>query len=330
MKLLIKALKHKSIRGVLVVVFLFSCFPVFLSNPVSAFTLRPGIFDISVQPGETHTGTIFVVNDENAEQTYYITTQKFFAKGESGQQEFLPLSDTKGLPSWIYFFEPFFILKPGEAREIPFRVRVPLDAAAGGYYAAIFFSTQPPLQKPQGKIVAGARTGSLVLLTVPGALVQKIALNQFTLDDASVSHLPVAFQTTMENQGNVHVKPQGTITIKNYFGSKVARLPLNPNESHVLPESRRQFMVIWQPQPTRPGSGFWHEAREEWRNFALGRYQATLEVPGGSQQPMQTASLTFFVWPWHLLICIVGFLILLVILARLYRKWILYRATAKS
>jgi hypothetical protein len=297
----------------------------FLMTPVSAFSLQPALIDVEVQPGGTQEVTIDVVNDENIERIYYISIQKFFPKGETGQQEFLPLSDTSGLPSWIFVSQPFITLKPGEARTIPFAIRTPLDARAGGYYAAIFFSTEPPLQKSGGKILTGARTGALVFLTIQGQLSPKLELKGFSVSPMGASSLPVLFDVSLENTGNIHTVPKGTIVIKNLFGSVVARLPMNEFGSRVLPNSARVFSIVWQKQPPILGTGVWHTIKEEWRNFGLGKYTASLEVSGAESLPDQT----FSIWPWHLLAFIISGFILILILLRLYKKWIVHRATVR-
>ncbi|MBM3204611.1 hypothetical protein FJZ48_01360 [Candidatus Uhrbacteria bacterium] len=291
---------------------------------VSAFSLQPALFDISVPPGGTHQATISVVNDEKVERTYYTTIQKFFPKGESGQQEFLPLSDISGLPSWLFVTDPIFVLKPGESRSVSFMIRTPLDAQAGGHYAAVFFSTEPPIQRATGKILAGARTGVLIFLTIQGQLSARLEAKEFSANPTSIQHLPVLFRARVENTGNIHTIPRGEIIIKNYFGSEVTRLPLNPLESRILPNSARAFFVTWQKTAPRPGKGFWHEVGEEWRNFGLGRYRAQLELDG-----VATAPVVFTVFPWQFLLCAFVVLLLFIVLLKLYRRWILYRATAR-
>ncbi|HEU0051226.1 MAG TPA: hypothetical protein VFQ60_04190 [Patescibacteria group bacterium] len=299
-----------------------------IARPLFAFSLSPAINDISLQPGGIYSGIISVMNDTDAEETYYLSIQKFLPKGDAGQEEFLPIWETSGLPKWIYLNAPSVTLKAGESRSVPFTIRVPANAVPGGYYAALFFSNRPPIMGPQGRVVTGARTGSLILLTVEGRLVKKLALQSFALETATqLRSLPAGFETVLENQGNIHVIPDGKITIKNYFGYTAAVLPLNPDGARVLPNSTRRFSSVWQSAVPLNGNGFWHHAAEELRNFAIGRYTATLQLQGPGSENVQPTSLVFYVWPWELLMCLAGFFVLLIVCIRLYRHWVIYRAT---
>lgn len=295
-------------------------------SDANAFRLRPALLDITVKPGESHTGQVTILNDEDTEQTYYIFLQKFFPKGESGQQEFLPWSDISGLPSWLELESSVVTLKAGESRDVRFLIRVPVQTLAGGQYAALFFSTVSPFQLAQGKILTGARTGTLLLVTVDGGVSRKLDLQDFQLTDGeSLHHLPVSFEVVMKNEGNVHIVPEGRILIKNMLGLETTSLEINPSHAYILPGSMRRFRVMWQHVlPRLNEGGFWHEVWEEGRNFAIGKYTATLMIEGGGSK-----SRVFWVWPWHLFLVLVGGLILFLLLTRQYGRWVLRRAVRR-
>jgi len=298
--------------------------------PASAFTLQPALFDVSINPGSTFQGTLSVSNDETAEQTYFLSIQKFVPKGEMGQQQFLPLENVEGLPQWIFLKQPSLTLRPGESRDIPFSIRVPEDALSGGYYAAIFFSTQPPLMAAQQKIVTGAKVGALMLVSVEGELVHRLRIADFGLDTpASIRSLPASFRLKLENLGNTHVRPEGDVTITNFFGSTVARLPINTEAARILPASARRFSFSWLKEGVRGGSGFFHEVGEEWRNFAIGTYTATLAIRGVDTESALPLSLSFSVWPTHLFICFIGLIVLVLIGLKLFAAFVIRRATVK-
>jgi len=58
-------------------------------------------------------------------------------------------------------------------------------------------------------------------------------------------------ETRVENTGNVHFKPTGTLTIKNMFGSEVTTI--NLTSQNVLPDSIRQLINEWDPGITSFG-----------------------------------------------------------------------------
>jgi hypothetical protein len=297
------------------------------SSSASAFSLSPSIVEVAVQPGGASTGLIHVENDESVDRTFYISIQTFIPKGRTGQQEFLPLSETTGLPSWIFLSSPSYTLKAGEAQDIPFTIRVPEGAPVGGHYAAVFFSTAPPMIDGASG-VAGARTGALVFLTVEGKTLEKMRIKEFLLDSpAVVTHLPILFHAVLQNEGNVHVKAEGTVTVKNMFGRVVSRTSLRTFGARVLPGSEREIPLVWmKEQPQLGKEGFWHELGEEWRNFALGPYTATLDVEGPGTADLAPQEIRFSVWPWRLLVIVLVGLIVVLLLLAWYKRLILHRA----
>ncbi len=302
-------------------------FFVFGAQQASALALEPALSDISVSPGTAHDAAIMLTNDEPDTATYYLSIQKFVARGEEGQQEFLPMSDTTGLPSWIFVNQPSLTLQPGEKQRVPFTIRVPEQAIPGGYYVALFFSSVPPVLSPQGMVVVGSKVGALLLVTVEGGSVSSWRVVDHALGmPSSVSHLPAAFDLTIENRGNVHVVPEGTITIKNMFGSIVARLPLQRNQPRVLPSSRRHLLLTWQKEKPNNAQGFFGRVHEEWNNFAIGPYTAYLET--ANKEVTENIEWRFSVWPWRLLICLLIGLFAFLIVMSLYRRWVLRRVIA--
>ncbi len=307
----IKTREHKNRGKISFAVFLCSCVLVFLfpGPSVYAFSVNPALVDVMVDQGQAYRGVIEIRNDETADQTYYLSIQKFLPQGESGQQEFLSPQDTSGLPSWIYFPQPSIVLKTGESRRVPFMIRVPKDALAGGHYAAVFFSTLPPSpQALQHEFLSGSRTGVLLLVTVKGELVKRLELENFSLmTPLRVERLPVSFSVQLKNTGSVHVIPEGNIRIKNWLGQTVALLPVNPQQGRVLPDSNRSFSVVWQEHSS-------------WTNFALGVYSAHLEFYDPSIIVHAPLDVRFEVWPWHFGLIFLGTLAFLFFLFLIWRR----------
>jgi hypothetical protein len=276
-----------------------------IPRPTQAFVVAPSLLEMSLDKTTSKAGLIKVGNDENQTQEYFISIQKFVSKGEGGQQEFLPPSETDGLPNWITFDRPSVVLKPGEERNVPFRVTVPANAAPGGYYAVIFFSNIPPNADANDHLQARARTGVLLFVTVNGKAVERLSLKETSLVGGPLlTRLPAKFVARIENSGTLHEIPMGEVTVRNIFGQTVAKLPLNATQSRILPNSVRAFSAVWQRQSPEEGEGFWRELREEWRNFAFGRYTATFAFVTRSEAPLPSTVLVFSVWPWHVLVLV--------------------------
>lgn len=288
----------------------------FVAKSAAAFSLSPAIQELAIRPGSAATSLITITNDTAVEKTFYLMVQKFLPEGENGGQSFLPLEDTSGLPSWIFFDRASFALKPAESRQIRFTVRVPATASSGGYYAAIFFSDQPPLPSARGLIAHGARTGELLLVTVPGSLVSDLRVAEFrTLPPVARGAFPSGFSFLLENDGNAHVLPQGFIEVKNMLGQIRSSLAFNEKNGRVLPNSRRRFDVLWHAT----GGGFFENLKNEWADFGLGLYIAS---PVMQTPPLKgtVPVARFFVFPWRLGSLALGVLVTFYFASRFFRR----------
>src|SRR5581483_7899599 len=134
-------------------------------NSVFALTVSPIKVEISGDPGQTLGGNITLINEEGQPQKFYSSFANFEAKGESGTPYFVPA--TSGLGTWISVASEVD-LKPGEQKSLPYTITIPKGTPSGGYYAAIFWSTTPPVpvQGSDQQVSISGRLGILVLLTV--------------------------------------------------------------------------------------------------------------------------------------------------------------------
>lgn len=293
----------------------------FAPSVVRAVAIGPTVFDFSADPGQSVDASLTIRNDEAQPRSYFLQIQKFVPKGEYGQQEFLPLSDTAGLPSWIYLSMPAVTLNPGQSLNVPFAVRIPQEATPGSYYAALFVSGQAEGSGGGSGTGLTARVGALVFLTVQGALTERVNLVDFQrTSDGVLSHLPVAFALTLRNEGNAHMTPEGSLEIRNLLGGRVHTVTINEQRGKVLPASSRRLVMEWAKVSPKEGSGFLHEVREEWSNFGLGMYRAELKlttrgVTGDAPQ------LYFWVLPWRLGLLAVLLGLVLVFGIKGVRKW---------
>lgn len=296
--------------------------------PVRALSVNPAIQDIVLDPGKVETRTITVENDETVTQTYVISIQKFIPKGELGQQEFLDARDTSGLPEWMYVDKPEITLAPGQSGTIQVAVRPPADAQPGGHYAALFLSRK---QSSQEQVAMLPRLGILFFVQMNGALTEKLSLQKFETDFVGTyGHLPVGFRTTILNEGNVHVVPNGEIRVKNMFGATVALVPVNPETARVMPGSNRIVASSWSKGKPMPSTGFVQGLMQELMHFGIGSYTATLTMEGrGFTQPVER-SVSFVVWPWRTTVALGAFVILLVALFFAFKKLAIASATAKT
>lgn len=265
------------------------------------FTITPPIFQVNLDPGQTWSSSIRVVNGNPYTITVYANPTPFEPEGEEGRPRIVLSENTfggevpEGFASWIRLSQDPIVIPGEQTAEIPFTVVVPQDAAPGGHYAAVLIGNRPPQSTVEGGTVNVASTiASLFFLTVSGDVVEKGRIRDF-VTEKSLYEVPEArFSLRFENQGNVHLQPQGNITIYNMFGKKRGHVPLNQGKQfgNVLPGSIRKFSFSWKAE-----SGTWD----------IGRYKAEATLGYGKDAKQFAASTVYFyVLPVIPLIEIVG------------------------
>ncbi|MFH1620506.1 MAG: hypothetical protein ABIB04_00280 [Patescibacteria group bacterium] len=295
-----------------------------------AITISPVLFDYTLDPGASTQDAIRVTNDSDQRQTYYLSVQNFVAVGEEGKQEYLPEEDISGLVSWMNLDQKSLTLDARQSGDFNWMIKLPDDAEPGGHYASVFFSTTPDTENNTA-VGVGAKTGVLFLVNVNGDIKESADVESFKVlsRHGFLNRLPVDFEIRVKNQGNVHLKPSGNIAINNLFGNKVASIPVNPNDSRVLPNSIRKVYSTWGPKETEGPKGFFQELAAEWKGFGIGKYKANAEILYGNRGEKMNSTVSFWVFPWRLAVVALTLLLLLIVLFKGYNKLIVKSALGK-
>lgn len=272
---------------------------VFLAQRAAAqfsIGITPLSFELTANPGEVIENYFKVFNpsDDTSVQIEMIV-QDIAPTGEAGHVIIEPAeTETYSLARWVTTDPEEFNLAPKEEKFVKFTINVPENAEPGGHYGVVIAGA---------KVIAGPgavgtavipRVGSLVLLTVPGEMIEALVVENFTAPRYS-EYGPIPFKVRFENTGTVHVRPVALITIVDFFGKKVGEVQLPQN--NVLPDAIRAFEVSWE---------------KKW--LFGGRYTATLSgTYGGENIPLSPVVITFWAFPWKVgigILAFLGFLIL--------------------
>lgn len=301
-------------------------FVLLLPISVSALTLSPTKIEVAVDPGQQAIGEIELLNDEGEDKTFYLSFENFEPRGETGSPYFI--GGGEGLASWITS-EESVTLKPGERLTVPYTISVPSDAVPGGYFAAIFFGTQPPATGEGSQVAIGGKVGSLVLLRVNGPIDESGGVLDFMTASNSrfFAALPIHFSYRFNNTGGDRVVPKGEVVIKNTFGIKTDTLTLNENEGSVLPNSIRKFEFSWtEDELLEADASFFTTAAYQLSHFRLGLYRVSLEAVWGETAQRSNDTIWFIVIPWQLLSLLIIGLVVSRFGLRAYNRAIIARA----
>lgn len=313
-------------------------------------TISPVRFEYDVDPGETVTGEIKLINSTFSDKTLYLYTLNFKSDGQTGtplfHNEELPYSAS--LKEWIQLSEEEFTVKQVEAdnpntKVVEFSITVPEDAEPGGHYAGIIATLVPPgqsLAAGDNNIAFKDERAAIVLLNVSGDVVRTLTVDKFYATDAFSKEkplvslfewMPVGFVTELRNVGNSHTVPLGHIII--YSGdSKVTELHFNEAEGSILKDSSRTFFNRWEgallelkPNLDENGNEITDDNGNVVTRFTVnpgdfnlpfGQYTAKLAVgydDAGSKKIVDAQEITFWVIPWKILLALAIMLVLYIV-----------------
>ncbi len=284
---------------------------------VSAASVSPSLLDITVGRGETIEETISVINTSKVDKTYYLDVIEFTAREEGGEPKFLTSGESSSDHlSWFSFTTDTVIVPAQSKGEIVVDVRVPSDVASGGYYAAVTISESPEDLLASNGAVVDAKIAVLVLLTIEGETVESAQLLDFT-SEMSGELLPtidLEGQYRIQNQGNVHIIPSGTISVTDLFGRTITEIDANEAVGRVLPNSTRVYKVSIS---SGDHVGWYELINYQAQHFAIGPVTATLNLTYGHDLSPIQAQFSFWLIPWQLGITVVLVTALLLLVYKL-------------
>lgn len=262
-------------------------------------SVSPTVFELSANPGQTLDNSFRIVNGTDQPLTLEAGPKNFTASGEEGAVNLTEEETAFSLASWISV-EPAQVVVPARGSQtFDFSIAVPDNAEPGGHFGSVIVKTQPIAVDATGAAVS-QEAGPLILVSVAGDIVRDGQIVDFRSQKSFWEKGPIILETRVENQGNVHFKPSGTIVIKDMFGRQVTTVDLE--ERNALPGTIRKLTNDWSP------------------GFAVGRYTADLSIVFGTDQSVATASTSFIVFPYKVIIPVLLGVILLVFILIRYRR----------
>lgn len=286
--------------------------PVLASTGELSLTITPPLFQLTIGKGETWQSSLKVVNTNPYDLTVYASVMDFEASGEEGRSRLIPMTERGAenysltLADWIEVpLEPVVIARESSL-EIPFSVNIPANAEPGGHYAAILISTSPLREKFNGPTIqVSSRISSLLFLRVKGEVEEKGNIREFRAEKSFYQAPPVNFILRFVNDGNVHLRPRGSIAVYDMWGRERGKIPVNQdsNFGNVLPGSVRKFFFDWE---------------EETSFFEAGRYKAIITLSFGESAYQSVSAIAYFwVLPLKSFLAVVSVAGLLILFAAL-------------
>ncbi len=278
-----------------------------------ALEIAPPVLTLTANPGDTINAQINLRDISTSPLIVTGAINDFSAQGEGGE----PKIDVDQVEPSPYSIKPWMQplqqlnMKPKEIQKLPVVIKVPKDAAPGGYWGVIRFTATPPGVEGTG-VALSASLGSLIFVRVNGDARESMGIEQFYVSepgkDTSASlfeSTPVDFVLRIKNNGTVHEQPISRITVKDAFGREVAVVNMNLEARNVLPGSIRKYT-----EPLDKGA--------LGTTMLFGKYTAEITSTFGSGDKKQTvvSKVDFWVIPYRLILLVVLGLVLLFFVLR--------------
>ncbi|MDD5039658.1 MAG: hypothetical protein PHY34_00745 [Patescibacteria group bacterium] len=275
-----------------------------IPSRMDALEITPAIREITLKPGEEKTAMIDVTNDMPQAVEVTAKAVNFTPKDETSGE---PLYNITGTPTdiatWMTITESTFTLQKDETQAVAVTFAVPATAKAGGHYAGVVFNFGE--KQVAGQVTIQSSVGIPFLATVTGDYTESAEIAKFATKDEKSTYTsgPIVFDPILiENTGDVHLKPMGTVMITNMFGKTVKTFKINEDQSAVLPGYSREYAV-----------GTWKDLGN-----AFGSYTAKVTITAGTVT--ETASANFMVISTMGIVIIAVVLVVLIVVAILLMR----------
>jgi len=292
------------VTAIIVYALLLCPFFAFAQSSLS-LSVSPTIFEMTANPGQEWNSTLRVINNNPFPLTVYATVVNFRPLGEDGASQFYPadISDDvrSSLAEWITVPTGELVIPPEETLTIPIVINPPTDTPPGGHYAAVLVGTRPPETAEGTSVETSQFVSTLFFLRVAGDIVESGSIRSFRTNHLLYEKPEVEFALRFENDGNVHLRPEGEIQIYNMWGQERGFIPVNQKTlfGKVLNDSARTFTFSW---------------TGEWSPADIGRYTAVATLAYGEEGRQFTSSeVAFWIIPWRVVLGV-----LLAIVAMVY------------
>lgn len=272
-----------------------------------SLVVSPPRYDLEARPGETIQKIIKITNNsQDQELILQAFPVDFIVQDDQGTPVKVTVSGSgRYLASpWFTLDQQKLIIPPKATTQVIVMIDIPSNALPGGHYSGVFF--EPLLSRNQKSTISYTTTqiGTLFSLTIAGDIKYDALIKNFSVKTNISEFGPIAFQATIENQSDTHIKPLVSLTIADMFGRQLTDLEL---------ESVNIF-----PFTSRTISGIWDTV------WGFGRYTATLTAAYG---PGLVATRTLFFWilPYRLIAAVLVVILVILVLIIVIRRHLKHR-----
>jgi hypothetical protein len=239
--------------------------------------VQPAVYSIDLDRGNNYNYTIQLQNDSEEDNlNIQVTFETFTASSQEGLPQITPFQVNDPQQDWISVDTQQFSLNKNQTRPVNVALKIPQQAAAGGYYYAIIFN-RISAPTDQSQVILNQRLVSLLFLNVKGEAARQVKFTDFKTNqyvyDPFFDFLDVTSDINLT--GKSFYKPSGVIWSYQNSDKPFSSMPLNPDNRIILPDSTRTFEAVSKPYFSIP-----------WLSNAGGKYDEwSKDQDSGFQRP---------------------------------------------
>jgi len=286
-------LKRRSLLALLSLATIASSLASVVSVSAAGVTLLPSYKYIDVIPGKKAQNVpISIQNNTELELTFSVEIADFGALDDNGGPAIYRgnARPEYGLKNFASLNKADLVVPAGKAKSVSVSILNTDAMKPGGHYGAVLFTLQS--KENTGKVKVEQVISSLLFITKKGGDEAKLTINTTKVSTSAVT-LPKHIETIIQNKGNVHAVPEGTVSITDPIGKTVYSTTLNKERGPVLPGTIRKF--TYQPPNTFL--------------YIPGIYQLHIESNSGTYTEKFMILPTVFLAPLGLAVAIVAFIV---------------------
>lgn len=249
---------------------------VFFAFPLGseAIELSPLRHTLTVDKGEKEIVSIFVTNDQEEQIIITPEVDGFTIDNKTGAAQF---GQDDAAKKWITTKEERFELEPNETKEIVFRINVPENTPPGAHYLGLFAKQDAD----KGQVGIGSRVGTLLFLYVAGEIEESLYRKDFSTNKQLYFLPKFSISLQLQNNGNIHLIPEGQVILLDRKGNVIAQKNLNPEQQKVFPKN------VWQQ----------NYLFENISNKHIGELQSLVQIQYGNSEQKIMDSVSFWYIP---------------------------------
>lgn len=256
-------------------------------NPLRTITIAPPTIEKSFNPGDIAEGTLKVINDSDETLNFTASVRDYIVEDNHGTPKLLPpnsLTQKYSASAWIGITPEIFTIAPRQRQELNYYIQVPNDARPGGHYAAVVYQPTNTISVKGTGTGVSTQIGTLFYINVKGTINEGARILKFFANKFQ-EYGPITITTEIGNKGDIHIKPNGTITLTNMIGKRVDQKNLELH--NIFPEKSLEYK-------TTLG-----------KKLMFGAYKAKIAaISGTSTNSPLNAAITIIVFPWKLALLI--------------------------